>query len=82
LRAKNKSPACAARESVPTRLAIVSGEPASSFPPQAAVTNFKERASTKSLLQPPARDEPVAQHPQKPGGEHGAVQYLDHRVWS
>jgi len=46
LMAKNKSPACAFRESVQTFLTTVSAAPLRISPPQASATNFKERNST------------------------------------
>src|ERR1035438_6026333 len=51
LMAKNKSPACAFRESVQTFLTIVSAAPRRISPSQASTTNFKERSSTKYSLQ-------------------------------
>ncbi len=44
--AKNKSPACAFRESVQTFLTMVSAAPRRISPSQASATNFKERVST------------------------------------
>src|ERR1039457_952143 len=58
LMAKNKSPACAFRESVQTFLTIVSAAPRRISPSQASTTNFKERSSTKySLQQKRGRDD-------------------------
>src|SRR5262245_6321178 len=42
----NRSPGCAWRESVHTRVIVAAGEPLSSSPPQPSATYFKERAST------------------------------------
>src|SRR2546423_14315627 len=45
----NRSPGCAWRESVQTRVTVIVGEPRSSSPPQLSAMYVKERASTSGL---------------------------------